>query len=206
MRETDFTQNSYKKATNSKVILYRGKDQFVGNRFEQKIRTDRKPLHSDPFSVSLFDCLMKSMNWKFRKSNTLSVSVDEEQAYEFGSSVYRIYPDDTSVYLYSSNYDDFISIPKLIINAYVIQVTKAPERGLGAPSFVGSKALEVFNSMKVSYEKDPNGKLPIYDFITKQNYKLADKAGLHITKNIDDLKKAVGEVLVLGASYIGEIT
>lgn len=98
----------------SKALV--GPELFRGTNTKGKgvhaIRQDRRPLDSNQKQVAIFDFFCERLNEPFRKSNTLSVTVEEDQAGVYGNYVYQIFPFNGSRYMYSNFFDDFASIPK----------------------------------------------------------------------------------------------
>lgn len=177
--------------------MYRGTDNKPTVPFIATIRTDRKPRDSGPFLAELFDRYMEFLKYPHRKANTLSVSVDEEQAVSYGSQLFRIYPFDGCQYVYSKAHDDLIRVPKSILGVYrssnfgrrlaeKLNVTQEEMTGLGIQ----------FRDGDFTFED-----MQLDEFFRKHSGQILQVTGIRRAYSLMQVD-AYGEILVYGKEYL----
>ncbi len=184
----DILDRNCHEAKASTVSVFRGmypKTHDEGESFVGTVRTDRRPRSSVPESVKIFDKLMELNGWGFRKSNTLSVAQQPDIAARYGS-VYQIYPFDGALYLGSTRYEDFISIPMKI-------------RVMWGRSYT---PLHPPPRDKIAADAARNNPIDIVGYMEQNLEELTNIAGLFVSNSLEDMQPAVGEILVLGTKYV----
>lgn len=163
--------------------MYRGAYNRPNN-FLGTIRTDRRLRDSGSDEGWLFDLYMQAHGWPHLKSNTLSVTVSEDQARMFGQ-VYIVYPFNGSRYVGSTQITDFQKIPRRI------------NQVMGAHLNLGwSEYSDLFLS---SYD---NPKAFI-DKMIPHLPAIDEFLGMFETSNpIEATSKAKGEIIVYGTKYV----
>ncbi len=188
-------------AANNGSPMYRGVSGKPNVPFIGTIRSDRKTLHSPPLMTALFDTFMEFLGYPHRKANTLSVSVDEEQADTYGASTYRVFPFDGSEYLYSKNHDDLITIGKMILKTYKSSpfFDKLFEQLVQQHGFDHRDA-EIL-SIHFERNKFTLEQMQLPQFYAKYGKYLDALIGLKRTKSCRFID-ASGEILVYGNQYL----
>lgn len=190
---TNEVTDSFSTAKNSSVKLYRGignmKNDAYGTEKYQPIRLNRNLLHSSPLSGLAFDTAMEACGYPMRKSNTVSVTQDPEQAIFYGG-VCRVFPMDGTQYLYSPKVGDFLTFTvKLLGAAY----KEALKRGL-----VADIPGNVYPDDDV-YNKALSGQVPFVKRYVKAIGKQAcETVDIRVTSNLEEVKAAMGEILIFG--------
>lgn len=184
--------DTFSVAQNSSVKLYRG----IGNMSSappgteklQPIRNDRRLLHSSPLSGIAFDTAMAACGYPMRKSNTVSVTQDPQQAIFYGG-VCRVYPMNGTQYLYSSKVGDYLTFTvKLLGAAY----KEAVKRGLSKEIPGGYNDDDVLN-------KALSGQIPfVQRYIKSIGKQACETFDIQLTSNIEDVQVAQGEILLWG--------
>jgi len=201
-------------AVTSGVQLWRGMDTNYYESEVRAIRQNRRARDSTRLGVHIFDTYMSLKGLPFRKSNTLSVSLSQDQAAEYGSKVFQIYPFDGALYLQSDQVYDMVEIATKIRNdffrlkgndlAQYMNPNDTDARDLADP--VQLDGYRLINSLNRLYHRDPSNdfgiakhieeRLPVYDAL----FKLQSHSDLSSIK--PNHLHSVGEVLVLGTNYV----
>ena len=194
------------RAVASRVLLYRGMKpaKWRTGAFVGEIRTNRKTVDSNPIYVDLFDSFMMALNMPFRKSNTLSTSVLEEQAQGYtgrgGSGLYKVYPFDGSKYLYSKSVKDFYDVSVKIEDSWNFYFQKAENL---REKFSGKPQAETLDDLIPSEELTSKTELSvIQDYIKRNVVALNTKLQMHMIDDLSQMTDCQGEVLVYGSKYV----
>jgi len=188
--ERDITKEQVKALVNDDASVSAGSSaqMFRGTNYQTysfvgEIRTDRKSRHSGEEYTMVFNVFMDALGLQFRKSNTLSVTLDRKQATEYGNTVYMIYPFNGSSYLYSGKFSDLLDLSSEIVEQFDIEY---PESMNDSPSF---------RERELTAYVEENARHLIHQF------------DLHVTDDPNEFAhKAIGEVLVLGHKYLAITT
>lgn len=187
-------QQNCTKITNSGVQLFRGADKPPHD-FEGIIRTDRFARDSTSLQVAMFDTIMEANGWPHRKSNTLSTSTNIEQAADFGTSIFQIYPYDDASYVYSTEYGDFLDPIRQVANTFLRKTNFAYDLDHW-PDHIGAARIE----LNRQFEK---GDMTVLNYIRENIKSVNDITRFIFTRNpVQMINAAAGEVLVCGSSYV----
>lgn len=195
MRLNEISENLIEKHKNdistslySDVKLYRGIGNMlnvpIGTQTMQTIRRDRQLLNSSRISGFVFDTVMKLKKWPFRKSNTASITITPEQTGIYGGTC-RVYPFNGTWYLYSTTSGDFmIPIDTLV---RIIYKQLGPRLNLPRSFTFANRDLLMANLDQI--EEWLANNMNIVDQVVD----------FHVTTDVDELKYAVGEILMWGS-------
>lgn len=187
---TSFDTANISDAIASSVVLYRGTPDVgrmaVGKTQLVDVRSDRKTRDSTEIETYIFNTIMELNRLPVRKNNSVSLTVDRDQAREYGKLV-RVFPLNGSKFIYSPAIHDWWEpIVKIL---YDIFASFKDELGLEYPT-----SNEPMSPMLL-----PHVEL-VKTYLQKNISNINSALQIHSTSNINDLQSAKGEILLYGAS------
>lgn len=170
--------------------LFRGIMEKGGPHYYGTFPTDRKPLSSDRPIYEFIDSMLEKNGFKARKKNSISTTVEEEQAKDYGWP-YLIFPSDGFHFTYSPKRPDLI-----LTDMSFFRLVNDVEPGL-LDKFQ-NETRKSFNELLDDYIDDNLEQKIFQEWV--ENINLQSGQGQQIEQALEDAK---GEIMVTGDHYYG---